>query len=267
MTYSDFIEVFGSVDAFSTAINSRKVQKQFAGAQTSSDGSESFTGTTSYEAADNLLTNGDTSNLDKITAVNIKNAPVPNELKNTLVKSVCGGVPLVPPVIMGVPKNMLTPKKAHQGARVVNLVYNCTFGAFTPAADIVLAGAKVVSLVKALEARKIRVNLYTCVASRKKGQTVCTLVKVKKAAAPLNMLRIAYPCINPSFLRRSWFRWLETCPAAINRGFVYGYGEPVRCCATDTTAKNMILSKVGKDAIILDGCKMINTPVRDKQII
>lgn len=261
MAYSNFIEVFDNINAFSAAINNRPVNSVFANKEIWSEkNSKEFTSTENMAEADILFNNGDGANLDKLTAVNIKTLPVSNDIKNTLIKSVAGGVPVVPLALIGVPKNMLATRKTPKTAKVVNIVYSCAFAYNVRTKDIIKAGAKVASLVKALEARKVRVNLYIADIAKENNQIVGALVNIKKSSAPLNMLRIAYPMINPSMHRRHWFKWLEKVPCAVYSSFYGGYGCPVSI-DTNKTAKDMIISKLGKNIILLDGNSMINADV------
>jgi len=260
--YNDYIEVFDSVDAFASTIETRPQNRTMTG-KASETSSEYFAGTKDYKTASELLKNGDSANLDKLQTVNIKSLPVSNELKNTLCKSVCGGVPLVPLALIGVPKNMLATRKTAKTAKVVNIIYNPNFHSGIAADDIIKAGAKVASLVKALELRKVRVNLFACLCSKGDfGQMVAALVNIKKAAAPFNMLRIAYPLINPSFLRRHYFKFIETCPAALTRRYNSTYGGVLYL--SDEKVCELIKSKIKGDLIMIDGEDLITADINNK---
>jgi len=259
--YNNYLEVFDSVGAFASTIETRP-QNRTMTQKASETGSEYFVGTKDYKTASELLQNGDSANLDKLQAVNIQSLPVSNE-KNALCKSVCGGVPLVPLALIGEPKNMLSTRKTAKTAKIVNIIYNPNFYSGIAAADIIKAGAKVASLVKALELRKVRVNLFACLCSKGDyGQIVAALVNIKKAAAPLNMLRIAYPLINPSFLRRHYLKFIETCPAALTLRYSLTYGGVLYL--SDKKVAELIKSKIKGDLIMIDGEDLITADINNK---
>lgn len=258
----DYIEIFNSVADFSAALNGRELNHVFkdAGVESSKTKRESFTGTKDYKTADYLFNAGDASNLNKLQSVNFKNTPVDNQLKKLLQKSVCGGVPIVPLAVMGIPKNMLTSVRRTTAARVVDIVYNITFSASISTNNIIKAGAKVASLVKCLEQRRVRVNLYVAFSSTEgTDKSVRTAIKLKEASAPLNMLRLAYPLINPSFLRRHMFRFLETVPAEIDEQFTQGYGRVEYF--NDKSKQAFIKAGINKNSIFINGSDLINADI------
>lgn len=248
--------------AFASTIETRP-QNEIMTRKESEMSHEKFAGTKDYKTASELLENGDSANLDKLQAVDIKSLPVSNEQKNALYKSVCGGVPLVPLALIGVPKNMLATRRIQKKAKTVNIIYNPNFYSGVAATDIIKAGAKVASLVKALELRKVRVNLYACLCSEGyDGQIIAALVNIKKVAAPLNMLRIAYPLINPSFLRRHFLKFVETCPATLTSRYNNTYGG-VLYLSEKRTAE-LVKSKIKGDSIMIDGEDLITADINDK---
>jgi len=259
--YDNYIEVFDSVYSFAATIEARPQNKTMT-KRDSETSSEYFAGTKDYKTASELLQNGDSANLDKLQAVDIKTLPIDNELNNAC-KSPCGGIPLVPLALAGVPKNMLATRKTAKTAKIVNIVYNANFCAGTAAADIIKAGAKVTSLVNALELRKVRVNLFVCLCSKGDfGQIVAALVNIKKAAAPLNLLRIAYPLINPSFLRRHFFKFIETCPATLTTCYNSIYGRVLYL--SNEKVSDLVKSKIKGDSIMIDGEELITADINDK---
>jgi hypothetical protein len=52
-------------------------------------------------------------------------------------------------------------------------------------------------------------------------------VQIKHWRQPSNPLKIAYPLLHPSYLRRNGARWLETHPEVVDRMFTKGYGIPI----------------------------------------
>jgi hypothetical protein len=257
--YTDFAETFPSLGVFLSTIDSRPMNKVFADyeIECSKTGSKSFTTTKSYEEASELMIHGDSTNLDKLVAVDgVDTSRLRGSKKvNRLQKSVCGGFPLVPVYLTGVPKNMLASKKIVTKTKVINIIYNISVPGSLEASNIVKAGANMVSIIRYLERNGIRVNLYTIWATweQKSNHRCAFFIKIKDAGAPLNLLNIAYPIINPSMLRRHGFKWLETIPIEIPKGdYICGYGSPVSGAKIPDCAKKLV------DGTLLDTYTLLN---------
>ena len=245
--YDDYSEVFNSLSAFNNALKDRPVNPVFKNAQHSQIDSihyREFTKTKSYDEASELMLHGDSTNLGKLVAVDGVDLSRLRGYKivNRQQKAVCGGFPLVPVYLTGVPKNMLASKKIAIKTKVINIIYNISAPGSLKASSIVNAGANMVSIIRYLEKNGIRVNLYTIWATwdKKSGHRCAFFVKIKDAGAPLNLLNIAYPIINPSMLRRHGFKWLETIPTKIPDRYCLGYGSPVSGAVIPDCAKRQI---------------------------
>lgn len=173
----------------------------------------SFTGTASFEEADNLMKFGDDDNAKKIqsASANVKAKTTPGESnRNRLYSSPCGFLPIVPRVLSGVPENMLAIRKeAYKNTKIINIVYNVTAGYSVEADEIIEVSAKVASAIKTLEKNGYRVNLYLACVCGVNSKTVCITVKTKDSGQYFDTLRAAYPLVNPSFLRRHLSAVLE----------------------------------------------------------
>lgn len=267
--YNNYSEIFPTLSAFSDALNTRKNNKFFThfygDNYPSYTSSERFTGTKDYKTADQLLICGDSANLDKLMSVSgvDLSAVRGNQKRNVCQKSVCGGVPLVPVFLTGVPKNMLASRKITTKTKVISLLINCAYDFHITTDKIINLGAKLVSIIRYLEKNGIRVNLYAGVYlqdSLKNDYQFAVLIK--NAGAPLNLLNIAYPIINPSFLRRHVFRWLETLPISIaitnNKRFADTYGNIKILEKTSDICK-----KIGKNITPLTCHYLINSTIDD----
>lgn len=173
----------------------------------------SFTGTASFDEADNLMKYGDDDNAKKIqlASANVKAKTTPGESnRNRLYSSPCGFLPIVPRVLSGVPENMLAVRKeAYKNTKIINIVYNVTAGYSVEAEEIIEVSAKVASVIKTLEKNGYRVNLYLACVCGVNSKTVCITVKTKDSGQYFDTLRAAYPLVNPSFLRRHLSAVLE----------------------------------------------------------
>ena len=189
-----------------------------------------FTGTKSLEEAQNLLKCGDKENADKITATirKIKAQGKGNEKRNKLYNSPCGFMPIVPKVLAGDPNNMLAIKKQkYNSTKVLNVVYNITVSGGNKKEQLSKTAAKVANVIASLEKNGYRVNLYVCFSVRStcdESSKVISIIKIKDSGKYLDTLRIAYPLVNPSFLRRHLFAYLERVE---NYVLWRGYGIPL----------------------------------------
>ena len=243
---------FNSVEEFSNWLQvtpQTAKGKEFNNSNEISDYWTKFTGTESFDEAQNLLKYGDKVNADKITATirKIKAQGKGNETRNSLYNSPCGFMPIVPKVLAGEPNNMLAIKKqAYRSTKVINIIYSMSCSGSVPAVEILNNSAKLVEVICQLEKNGYRVNLYAGDNARFKKQDTHTafIIKLKDSGKYLDPLKIAYPLVNPSFLRRHAFRWLETFPKFDARGDYGGAmnGEQFRGFMKDKFKNAVILS-------------------------
>ena len=169
-----------------------------------------FSGSETYAEADALLRGGDTDNARKILAASsdVKASGTTN--RNRLYNSPCGFMPIVPRVLAGVPENMLAIRKEeYKNTKVLNVIYNTTTGHRVPTDAIIKTSASVASAIKTLEKNGYRVNLHVANFVYMNSTPVYIAVKIKDAGQYFDSLRVAYPLINPSFLRRHIFAVME----------------------------------------------------------
>lgn len=258
----EYVEFFDSLQSFSETINSRPTNKPFKDyykddlklvSMRETDSIVAFSGTKSYAEADRLLREGDYENLNKLKAVNLQGTPKQNsEYKTQVRKSVCGSLPNVPLYLRGVPACMLDFRRTKVPGRTVNLIINIAFDYNVSVEDIVKTGAIIASAIKEIEGKGIRINLYALYSSAYLKDSIIGVVNLKRAESPLNMLNIAYPLINPSFLRRTAFRFTETVPVKkLPSSIVRRYGDvrTIKNIFNNTSDKRL---QSFKDSIQLD---------------
>ena len=212
-----FFEKFESVTEFIHTINTRKVRESFENSQSSQTENYQFTGTEDYKEANDLFLYGDKNNANKLNEAlrKIKAQGKGNETRNKLYNSPCGFMPIVPKVLAGDPNNMLAVKKeSYRSTKVINIIYSMSCSCDVSADEILNNSAKLVEVICQLEKNGYRINLYTGDNARFKRLDTHTafIVKLKDSGQYLDPLKIAYPLVNPSFLRRHAFKWLETFP-------------------------------------------------------
>lgn len=207
---------FNSVEEFSNWLQVTPQTangKKFDASNEVSKYNTEFTGTESFEEAQNLLKCGDKENADKIAATirKIKAQGKGNETRNKLYNSPCGFMPIVPKVLAGDPQNMLAIRKErYNSTKVLNIAYNVAVSCSITTDDMIKTAAKVANVIASLEKNGYRVNLYAYACGRDlKDNYYSLLVKIKDSGKYLDTLRIAYPLVNPSFYRRHVFGYME----------------------------------------------------------
>ena len=212
--------------------------KEFNASNTNDEDYTEFSGTKSFDEAQNLLKYGDKVNADKITAAirKIKAQGKGNETRNKLYNSPCGFMPIVPKVLAGDPNNMLAIRKQkYNSTKVLNIAYNTMVSWSISTEEIIETAAKVANVIASLEKNGYRVNLYAFSCGIGKRNTAFSLlVKIKDSGKYLDTLRIAYPLINPSFLRRHILAYLERIKGY---GLYKGYSRVIK---DDTEAKGYL---------------------------
>lgn len=237
----DYIEVFDSLEQFESVINSRSLNHAFENAKQRSqtEGFESWYGTKTYEEANEMLKNGAPQLAQKITSANIeckKFSSNDTQYRATFRKNVSGSRAVVPAYLANVPNNMLRREQKTMPARIINVIVSASVGCGVKAESICAACAKIANVINSIELNNIRVNLYASSLHHIQKQNAALFINIKKDGAPLNKLRIAYPLMSPSFLRRHSFRWLETVPKKLDTNITRYYGKvmPINDIAAQT---------------------------------
>lgn len=218
---------FESLAAFSAWLENSAQAGQFKNdiSPSSDSGSKDFTETENYQTANDLMRHGWKEGAERVKAVMIKRTGAMAE-RPRLYNSVVGFVPNVPNYVMGHPLNMINRKSVKVPARVLDLVYFPNASGNVESSDIEETAAKVFNIITGLEKSGVRVNLFVAFISRGTNdkQQINLAVKIKSANQPFNLLKMVYPCVHPSFLRRHCFRLVERI--GVTSGFS-GYGHPI----------------------------------------
>lgn len=239
---------FDSINEFYKYLCDTPFNEAFRWARHSStERSESFTGTKSFDEAVELLKNGWNEMAQKITQkllVNEKKTAYVNKRKN--VTAMAGYQPIVPLYLAGAPNNMVSTKTIPVKQKVVNITKSLNYSGDTSKETILSESIKALQIVRKLEAIGYRVNLNIVLGSKgglkANDQELYAKVCIKKANERLNISKLAFPMVHPSMLRRLFFRYIEVCPEATRAYVRYAYGFPI-------SATNM--KKVFTDDIII----------------
>ena len=240
------IKKFESLGALAAFVANTPVNGWFEknGCNSSVDGSESFTGSESFEAANNMMLQGWSEGAARVQKY-MNSGAAATAPKRVVYNSVVGFAPNVPNYLSGNPLNMINQKRVKTPKKVVTIVYNCSVGCYVEASDIEKTAAALFNVISGLEASGVRVELWgvdfgvnTKVGFKKSGKPYVIktgseyfylAVKIKSAGQPFNLLKMIYPVVHPSFWRRHGFAVKERAGLqGENNGFEwYGYGSTV----------------------------------------
>ena len=230
---------FANLDAFRRHLDETQNNTAVFGSYYESEkGTRSFTGTGSFVDADGLLRDGDTENARKL------NAAAGNGLKSAngdgarvrRFSAVCGGVANVPATVLGLPKSMIQTRKiVYKDSKVLNLIYNTSIDWTVGADEITKVSATLVCAIMGLEKKGYRVNLFVNMSvyegTGRNKETVAAFVRIKDSGQYLDAKKMAYPLVNPSMLRRHFFKFIEKAAGISNSRWPDGYGHPIKDAA------------------------------------
>ena len=214
-------EIFESLADFSRALNTREVNETYGKYEDDKlpsrrpDFGGKWYGTPDYQTADSLLLGGDKKSAAKIQKalsrcrIKVNKAQTPT---NVLYCSQQGFTPNMGRVLAGHPQNMFNVRREmRESSKVVTIVYNCGTSGDVTAAKKTDTGVKVLTVIYQLERAGYRCNLYVGAVNCGNNTNYTTFVKVKDAGKALDVTRLAYTFVNPSFHRRHLFAWRERC--------------------------------------------------------
>ena len=147
-------------------------------------------------------------------------------------RSFQGFTPSVGDVVAGNPLNMLNARHSVKAScKVVDVVLGAAFSCEWDTVDIIKEAKKAVQAVMTAENNGYRVNLYVCFGvcnlgeKPNKDNTLNILLKIKGSNTKLDLIRVSYPVVHPSFFRRHIFAVMERS-APLCKG--YGYVKPAK---------------------------------------
>lgn len=224
---------FDTISDIAKCVKEGKPSSWFESKQTSheisSDMSE-FCKTNTFTDAYKMLTEGWYEGSKKLEKrLSLEKGSTLNKLERKFVQDVVGFQPIVANYLMGVPKSMVNSKMVMRKEKVVTLNYCASFPGSVSASTIEENCITAFRIIKAIEALGIRVNLNVFYAGRVFDRVINSRrynlikLKIKGANERLNVAKMAFPMVHPSFLRRILFRVIEVNPC-FTCEYVGGYG-------------------------------------------
>lgn len=224
METKEIFKRYESLKAFNDYLNAGTTQPDFN--EWSAMNSEYFTGTASYEDAEQKMMRGDSDLQKKIEEAGVAQTRIKVQKhvqRRQTYSSVVGAIPNVPAYISGAPNSMIAQRMIKTKKKVLNIGYSMTAHGGVGKDNIIKASAKIVSAILNIESAGVRVNLFTLFCAKKKSHTIGLSLKVKDASKKIDTLRMSYPMAHSSFLRRQCFRW-EEVTENVPTCYASGYG-------------------------------------------
>lgn len=172
-------------------------------------GDYAFTGTEDFEEADEMITDGYTEGLKALKAVTADKTP--KRASYDVYKSQIGFLPSVGDVVAGNPVNMYNVRKSVRATtKVVDVVIDNNYGCNATTEEIERNAVEITTAVLRLEKSGYRVGLHILNGgSHYKNDDSYFIVTIKKPNQEMDLQRMSYPMLHPSFLRRHGFAIFE----------------------------------------------------------
>ena len=202
----DFVETINKRDFNKTA----KKNKLFVSKDTD-QGMYKFSGTHTYEEANSLLYSGVDTNIKELEeqiALNLNGYD--QTKKNNRKFDYIGGGYSLGRYLANSPACMIRQVKVKREKPTTTIIYNSSITCGTKAKEAIKVNSILLSAIKIIEQKGIKVNLYVVSANILDSQNVAVLVKVKDTKTPINLQTMSYVVVHPSYYRRHYFRWKET---------------------------------------------------------
>lgn len=220
---------FKSIGEFHDYLKNTPINDVFRWEELSStkvgDRAERFTGSKSFDEAEELLKNGWKNMSEKLTQkLKAEENKTQVMTKRRTVYDVAGFQCSVPRFLQGIPQSMVNVKNVPVKQKVITIVKSIDYSASISQETIIEESVKALMIVKKIEAQGIKCNLDIALGTCGDKQFFVKL-RIKNANERLNVSKLAFPLVHPSMLRRLMFRFIEVYPD-ITRSFANGYGYP-----------------------------------------
>jgi len=207
-----------------------------------------FTTTKSFEEALDLLKQGDSFNtqniLNQMSKIKVADT---REVVKKLGLDIAGYQCCVPTYLNNQPNSMFNKTRTVKKDKVITLVKLSSYPVRTTADEIIKYNALFLNTVKMIEQQGYRCNIELLHASIGMKTHIITRVKVKDASERLNVSKLAFVLVNPSYSRRCMFRRIELDEHTTSE-FSSGYG--LSCYTKEKL--NTTLYKVNSKHIIIE---------------
>lgn len=224
----DFNTIGAAVKVMSEGtINARSFDSYDPASQVIGQRAEKFTETSNFDEALKMLNTGWSEGSKQLTSsLKIANLKMGNVEKAKMINDIVGFQVHVPNYIQGIPTSMINKRNIKQKQRTITLVKAITYHAQIKAKEILEDSVKFLQIVQEIERQGVRVNVFTVFHAVQSSEEIIIRVKIKSASERLNISKMSFPLLHPSFLRRIVFRIMEINHDLKLTGWQNGYGAP-----------------------------------------
>ena len=225
-----FFEHFRSLEALNDALETRPKNKVFSGTTGHSNKTDrdyiDFCGSDNYKQASDLLLNGYREPLDQMKKALLKLDTQGEKSRPRSFIDMVGHIPHVPNAIMGLPTSMINREKRPNRSKTIHLLYGFSALGDVSARDMIKGGINFIGLINSLEkgGYRVKLDIMRCTTSSQVTAIGYTC-NLKEYSQSLNLLKLCYPLVHPSMLRRTSFRWCETVPNLTDIKYRNSYGQ------------------------------------------
>lgn len=174
-------------------------------------GNYASTGTENYVEADEMITSGYADGLKALKAVTADKTP--QRASYDVYKSQIGFLPSVGDVVAGNPVNMYNVRKSvsvRATTKVVDIVIDNNYGCNATTEEIERNAVEITMAVLRLEKSGYHVGLHILYGGgHYKNDDTYFIVTIKKPNQVIDLQRMSYPMLHPSFFRRHCFAIFE----------------------------------------------------------
>lgn len=172
-------------------------------------GNYASTGTEDYAEADEMITSGYAEGLKALKSVTADKTP--KRASYDVYKSQIGFLPSVGDVVAGNPVNMYNFRKSVRATtKVVEVVIDNNYGCNATTEEIERNAVEITTAVLRLEKSGYRVGLHILYGGvHYKNDDTYFIVTIKKPNQAIDIHRLSYPMLHPSFFRRHGFAIFE----------------------------------------------------------
>ena len=219
---------FKSLQEFYEYVISTPLNESFRWQRLASvSGTAGFTGTATFEEAAELLRNGwQEMSETLVQRLKVDGGKVEPVMVSKNITSVQGYQPIAPLYLNGIPTNMVSRKMQPVKQKVITLNKSIEYRGNVTTEEIIEESIKALRIIKKLESQSYRCNLnivFSISGILRSTKRYAVRIRIKSANERLNILKLSFPLVHPSMLRRLSFRFTEVHPGVPSE-YVNGYG-------------------------------------------
>jgi O-acetyl-ADP-ribose deacetylase (regulator of RNase III) len=187
---------------------------------------KSWYGTENYAESIELIKNGYKEPLERLKRELFKINKQTSVSKPKLTTNVVGFAPHIPNALQGIPTSMITRENRQEKTKTIHLMYGFSAIGDISGTDLIQGGTKFIGLVNSLELSgyRVKLDIVRCTTATP-SDAIGFTVNLKQYTQNLNLLKLCYPLVHPSMLRRTSFKWGETLPNLEDGRYYGGHGS------------------------------------------